>query len=160
MKEIEDLKEQAAIQATKASALFNSNVTPLLKKYEQDFVESIEKYFERNGFEIKKNYQNQNLSAQYRELIFKVTVNSNSVMIQNGNILVALVNIKYNSYNGGSSYALPNDKFLAEKIRIEKDQIRYEKNIEYYSNPEVYYEESGKKFKSPEEVLKGIKEFS
>lgn len=159
MKEIEDLKEQAAIQGSKASALFNSNVTPLLKKYEQDLVKSIEKHFESSGFEIKKNYQNQNLSAQYKELIFKVTVNSNSIMITNGSKLIGHVYITYKSFKGATSYLLPNDEFLAEKTKIEKDQIRSEKNIEYYTNPEVYYEESGKKLNSPEEVLKGLKDF-
>ncbi|WP_153721794.1 hypothetical protein [Sporosarcina cascadiensis] len=152
MKEIEDLKEHVKEKERQSATLFKQNVEPLVKKYEDDFMANTSVYFKENGFDIEKADDGSAFKAEYKELWFSVEKSIRSISIREGTALKAMINISFNRYMGGSM-SIPADKFLAEKAKIQHELNRIEREIECFSNPNVYYEYEGRRFTDTDELI-------
>ncbi|MEK4403457.1 hypothetical protein MKZ26_03300 [Sporosarcina sp. FSL K6-6792] len=152
MKELESSREYLEKREQFSSVLYEKNVIPLLEEFEDDFMDKITTYFEENGFDVKKSVQGSDITAEYKKLLIDVTRTSRSINIKEGNAVKAIINIRNLSYAGGSM-SIPADEFLAEKARIQHQLNGVDNNIEHYSNPEVYYEFTGKRYSNPNELI-------
>lgn len=128
---------------------------PLLEKYKNDFAEKVAAYFEKSGFEVEKIGQNSTITAKYKELTFSVEKSLHLISIQEGFDMRANIHIRNRGYAGGTM-SIPDDEFLAAKARIQHQLNGIEKNIECYSNPEVYYEYNGRRYGDAEELINKI----
>lgn len=155
MKELEDLKEKVNEREEYSTALHEKNVLPLLEKYENELMERVAAFFEEGGFEVKKTDQNSTITAKYKELIFEVAKTFRSISIREGDVMKAHISIRNQSYAGGSM-SIPADEFLAEKAKIQHRLNGIEKNIECFSNPEVYYESDGKRYSNLDDLMSEI----